>query len=145
MPTILLTKPAGRLSDKIIIEILRLPEAWSALTSEHQQNIYDLLPSICDPRTGTPLVTDLTVHPMEHPIYGEGVKQFAAYIEKQIANGTDKKAWQDEARNATLKRAEGAYDQSKAMDREEYWGQKAIPSLIIDDPVGEYATSSPRG
>lgn len=75
---------------------------------------------------------DTTVHPMKHPVYREAIKQFAAHIEKQIENGADKKAWQDQARHATLKRADGAYDESKAADREEYWGQKAVPKLSTE-------------
>ncbi|GAM83729.1 hypothetical protein ANO11243_017180 [Dothideomycetidae sp. 11243] len=132
MPTILLSRPSGRLSDSTLIKILKRPEAWSALSGEQQEDLYGLLPHLCDPRSEQPLEIDTSIHPMEHPVYGEAVKQFTAYIEKQIANGADKKSWQDEARNATLKRAEGAYDQSKEIDREEYWGQKAVPTFMTE-------------
>ncbi|KAF2156242.1 hypothetical protein K461DRAFT_291180 [Myriangium duriaei CBS 260.36] len=132
MPTLLLNKPFGRINDKAIISILNLAEAWVALPAEQKQHIYSLLPQLEDPRTGAPLIIDYNVHPIEHPQYGPAIKDYMAYITTQITYGYDKKSWQDEAQTAAIKRADGAYDQNKDIDREEYWGQKAVPKLITD-------------
>lgn len=146
MPSLLLDKPAGRLTDTTIIvsglfsiiahtiltrvqAILKQPEAWSVLPTEVQGRIYSKLPQVHDARTGEQSTVDTSIHPLRHEIYGEAIKDFIAYIEKMVDTGANKKAWLDMAREATIDRSRGAYDSSKDADREEYWGQKSLPAF----------------
>lgn len=112
-------------TDPLLVQqkLLARPEAWNGLEQAEQQQILDLLPD----------------HIHAHPYPGEdgkipalpeslrysnhwrdGVRQFQVDLE----NGRYDPEWLQQAEQAVQERAEGAFDDFKEQEFEEFWGQK---------------------
>ncbi|PSK45134.1 hypothetical protein B9Z65_2274 [Elsinoe australis] len=124
MPITMLNKPVGgRITDIDVTEVLERDEAWSSLSEEKRKKIYSMLPPA---DKGEDI--DVSTHPLRHPVYGVAITNFVNYHKEMANKGFAKKAWLEEAKEATVARAKGHYDSAKEKDREDYWGQKATPA-----------------
>lgn len=95
-------------------------DGWKALSDESQRKIYADLDEI------TGRVSDHTIHPLRHPIYGPHLKAYINNIERHIANGANK-AWENEAKQASTLRARetmSAPPGAQGLNSEDFFAEK---------------------
>ena len=66
-----------------------------------------------------------SIHPMQQEPYAESLKAFIAHLESYLKDGAGKKAWRDEASQATQQHMDGKLEEAKEADREAHWGAAA--------------------
>jgi len=100
--------------------MLRDEDAWTCLSDAGRRKIYADLDGV------TGRVSDHTIHPLRHPIYGPNLRSFISNVERHTANGANR-AWEREARQASAMRARqtmSAPARTQGPDGEDYFAKE---------------------
>jgi len=128
-PSFLLTNSMSRLGKTDIFHMLVDPQkgAWICLTNDQKLKILALLPKsranvqlAADLASGTAAIDDIPKElKINHTVFRADVAKF----QEDLTSGCLTASWLAAAERAVIARAAGEYDEWKAQEIEDWWGQ----------------------